>query len=414
MGDPSGSVQPVEGRSAGKAPLAGRLRIGQIVSVGPHAKASIPSRFETILNTGPRERDAFGSRVGRFEDSGNDLPGPGTYKKPRTLMHHTPSQSKKGTGTFASGSKITAEQPRALFISPGPGAYQRPPGPGDPIEMPTGNPSPAFARPVPKRAIAVPPANLKPPRPGPGDYELPAPGERVNFSRAGQTAVFGSKTHRDDKVIVRLDAPGPGEYVAASEHLAVGAAAREPKVESAVFRSSTNRDGQSMNPRPPQLLDLGELAKTLPPPPLAGPDLFQVHRTASPRHPQKATDLLRVDRTPSPPPVTVADEILARKRRPKPSSVFAPTVLDRFGRPTVRYVPEDVDPPGPGHYGPEQVAEVRKALISSSWAMSGIERFEPPLREKWKPPGPAFYEPGLPPERAKSSFHMNTKGVWVQ
>eukprot|EP01065_Artemidia_motanka_P036312 TRINITY_DN44222_c0_g1_i1.p1 TRINITY_DN44222_c0_g1~~TRINITY_DN44222_c0_g1_i1.p1 ORF type:complete len:420 (+),score=128.87 TRINITY_DN44222_c0_g1_i1:71-1261(+) len=390
--------QTVEGRSAGKAPLAGRLRIGQIVSIGPHAKASIPSRFETVLNTGMREKDAFGTRTHRFDEPLNDLPGPGSYRKARTLAKPTPSQSKKGTGSFASASRIAADQPRALFISPGPGAYasdgHRSPAP----------PSSSFALPVPRRAVIVPPGNLKPQPPGPGEYEVPAGQPRKDFSKLRQSAIFSSRTKREEPAKVAGAVPGPGEYTGADDKPRGGM--------NAVFKSITNREGASMIPKPAQQLDLGELAKTLPAPPVAGPELFQVNRSASPRSPARASELLgRADSAKDPQSMTVADEIIARKRRPKPSSMFAPTVLDRFGRPTVRYVPEEVDPPGPGQYHLEPGG--KRMLISSSWAMNGTERFDPPTKERWRPPGPAFYTPPMPPERLRSSFHMNTKGVWV-
>ena len=44
------------------------------------AIASIPSKFETVLHEGGKEKDAFWSRTHRFRYHDDELPGPGTYQ----------------------------------------------------------------------------------------------------------------------------------------------------------------------------------------------------------------------------------------------------------------------------------------------------------------------------------------------
>jgi hypothetical protein len=44
------------------------------------AIASIPSKYETVLHEGGKERDAFWSRTHRFTYRDDEMPGPGTYQ----------------------------------------------------------------------------------------------------------------------------------------------------------------------------------------------------------------------------------------------------------------------------------------------------------------------------------------------
>ena len=379
-------METSEGRTVGKAPAGGRLRIGQIVSC-TNGKASIPSRFETILFSGAREKNAFGRRTNRFDAAEDDLPGPGSYKKPRTLTKNTPSLSKRGTGGFASASKITANQPRALFLTPGPGSYKYPEAPS------AQNISASFARPVLKRAIGTRTESSRV-GPGPGAYNV----AKENVSEK-PSSIFESKTKREP-LAGRNSNPGPGEYqMVQSGELGI-------KQESAVFKSSITRVNK-VDPK------LGALARKLPQAPRSGPEGFtgQNGRPGSPVSPGTASKIFEKSERESPGILTAADEIMNRKNRPKPSSVFATTVLDRFGKPTIRYVPSDFNYPGPGNYDIEPPK--KRLLISSSWAMSGTERFSEGLSNSCKPPGPAFYNPSMFPDKVRQSFHLNNKGAWL-
>jgi hypothetical protein len=79
------------------------------------AIASIPSKFETVLHEGGKEKDAFWSRTHRFKYQDDEMPGPGTYALKlapgnvpaifwhgvrcsllRTAERFAPSYSKKG------------------------------------------------------------------------------------------------------------------------------------------------------------------------------------------------------------------------------------------------------------------------------------------------------------------------------
>ena len=87
--------------------------------------STIPSKFETTLFTGNKERDGFGSRAHRFVDVENDLPGPGTYNDHESKILDHKVYSKKGLGSgFVSKTKRESGF-KATSSAPGPGNYER-------------------------------------------------------------------------------------------------------------------------------------------------------------------------------------------------------------------------------------------------------------------------------------------------
>lgn len=386
---------------AGKQPL-GRLRMGQIVNPTQTQRASIPSKFETILNTGTREKDGFSRRTHRFDDIENERPGPGFYHRPETCVKDPKGEytSKRGTGGFASSEVRFYEAPRPLFVTPGPGRYD---GNKDisasiPSSLHTGPKcTSSFAVPGPKRAVPKNTVNL----PGPGHYDTPLDEARSNRPNA----TFKSTTKRNDMILGDRDVPGPGHYSdAILKHRSVtevAAAVQErpafvsnpldpenprpaPPVTAAVFRSNTDRDGKMLHKEEPPLDP-----KNLPPVPGMPP------APAAPLSPTK--------------PKAVQQLGADGERIARPSSMFAPTTLDRFGRPTVKFSLLNNKTPGPGEYEGEEVP--KKQLITSSWAMSGVERFPKGKNKRsYKPPGPAFYNPK---DQGKQSFHANARTTWV-
>ncbi|KAJ9470705.1 hypothetical protein DIPPA_30172 [Diplonema papillatum] len=389
-----------DGRTAGKTPATGRLRLGQVVAQASAlgVKSSIPSRYETILFSGDREQNAFGRRTHRFDGADDDLPGPGHYRKPRSLLRKNVSESKKGTCTFASASRISAEKPRPLFLTPGPGQYEDGVAHSDGQSLgasaaksgATGTVS--FAKPVPRRALvgAAAPSGAAPqPGPGPGDYHCEPPARPT-----APSAIFSSKTPRDPAFQqLLLPGPGPGDYDVAPQQAGFGVGGATP-----AFKHPSERSAGLHDP------SLSELAKALPrpPPPPGVPAAKHPTQPASPGRPSSSSPTHSGGGGP-------ADLIHSKRSRPVPSSMFASTLLDRFGRPVVRYVPEAINAPGPGQY--EIEAAKQKLLISSSWAMSSTSRFKPASTEHFKPPGPAFYKPGA--GEKQRSFLLNPKGKWI-
>jgi len=396
-----------EGRVAGKSAM-GRLRMGQIVNPTATQRASIPSKFETILNTGTREKDGFNRRTHRFDETENELPGPGFYHQPSETSSFIKDPkgeytSKRGTAAFASGEKRWYEAPRPLFVPPGPGRYQ---GNHDmfqqlQLQAPPAlrtKPSAVFVPPTAKRA--VPKATSQ--SPGPGSYDV-----ATNISRADrESAIFRSTTKRNEMTAADKDLPGPGTYSdALMQYKSVTEVAAQisarpayvsnpldpdrprpaPPVTAAVFRSGTNRDGKPIRKEEPPI-DAMNL------PPMPG-------HAAAPLSPSKPSH-----------PAAVEPAAADGERIQRPSSMFAPTTLDRFGRPTVKFSLLEGQTPGPGQYDKEDDRD-QKQLITSSWAMSGVDRFpKRASKRQYKPPGPAFYKPK---DMGKISFHANARGSWV-
>jgi hypothetical protein len=381
--------------------------MGQIVNPTQPQRASIPSKFETILNTGTREKDGFSRRTHRFDEPENELPGPGFYHRQDNLVKDPKGDytSKRGTGSFASTEKRFYEAPRPLFVVPGPGKYE-----GEKAVESTNNAvsakgSAAFVTPVPRRAIPNKSATM----PGPGHYGVPLDAHRDDR----ESAIFRSSTKRSDLVTHTKQNPGPGQYgdmllkhKSVTEE-AANAISRPafvnnpldpenprpaPPVTGAVFRSATDRDGKKMHKI--DSLDPHNL------PPVPGmPHPSPPKAQKPPGSPVAVAAALTANADPD-------DERIAR-----PSSMFAPTTLDRFGRPTVKFSLAEGATPGPGHY--EGPYEPKKLLISSSWAMSAVDRFKPEKSKRsYKPPGPAFYS-AKSSLTDKNNFHNNARGQWV-
>ena len=142
-------------------------------------RASIPSKFETVLHFGPREANAFGNRCKRFgHDSvlGATTVGPGQYWNKPTLvksMETCGSVSKKGYGVgFISKTKRFSNRKE--------------------LESST--------------------------NPGPGDYAWsPSFSTRVDFSKAKSSSIFAqNKSHGAFGNLHKT--PGPGAYNVNKKH----------------------------------------------------------------------------------------------------------------------------------------------------------------------------------------------------
>lgn len=63
---------PGERQAGGGGGTSGALKRG---STGAKTTNSIPSKYETLINTGAKAKDGFGSRTYRSTDSDSDMPG---------------------------------------------------------------------------------------------------------------------------------------------------------------------------------------------------------------------------------------------------------------------------------------------------------------------------------------------------
>jgi hypothetical protein len=358
----------------------GKIRIGLVQHV-EGSKASIPSRFETILNTGVRENDAFGRRTYRFNEAENEMPGPGTYKARVSALktHSDCSFSKKGGSQFIHKVGFGDEAP--VVPTPGPGAYnvadftaQLSAGSG-----PNKKTSAVFAAPTAKYIIRV--ARPAVENPGPGTY----------FRESNLKVPCAALTSRNPRRMVTAPANaaaaiGPGDYQ--TEQTMSTIKVRDPLKMSCFARSAVGRFGQSAA--------AGRLFPTVLPP------ILQAGAHESREDVPKVVAEIAHPGETSPGRTGMA----APSSKPKPSYMFSETNLDRFGRPVVQYTVKEVDRLGPGSYELEQ--KPKRMLISSSWALSGSTRDD--IKDRYQPPGPAYY---TPKPVASQVSHRAALPVWA-
>lgn len=370
-------------RQAGKA-NSGTLVRGHIAGQMGSGKnfSTIPSKFETTLFTGNKERDGFGSRAHRFIDIENDLPGPGTYEDHKAQKDDR-IYSKKGLGVgFVS--KVKREStfvPKASASMPGPGSYSTTAGTliDDVRELNKANRSGSSAtfKPPSSKSVVV----ASDPTPGPGNYEMPRYFDAAQTAAALQReipmAVFKAKTQRSNTTASSRSMPGPGQYEPnfTADYRYAGADLALP---SAAFRSSVPIVGQQPERRLTREQQLGVVATASSSAP--GPGEYELPTAALPH-----TSGIR-------------------RRMPQ----FCDSNHDRFGMPLAGPAPTaQFQVPGPGAYIQDRPPET--AVISSAVFMSGTTRTMGGLGAPV--PGPAFYSPAV--KGARKSFHLNARQRWM-
>eukprot|EP00759_Apiculatamorpha_spiralis_P049653 PhF_6_TR442/c0_g1_i1/m.166 len=275
---------------------------------------------------------------------------------------------------FVSSTKIRHEELPPISLPPGPGRY-------DTSHTPVyrkDHPAPVFCTEIAEK-------RPKPPAPGPGQYYIPGIATK---DADHPNAVFFQRTMQS--LLIDPPKPGPGEYDPITF-----ASAGSASAASCVFKSTTNRSqpdqdpnsgaAPSNNPMPKIALD-----STHAPPAFKAQEDIKGTFSDVVKH-MSHTDLVKT---------TGGRAFKPKEPVVKPSSAFVTNLLDRFGRPTVRYVAEDDGIPGPGTY--TLVKPKQSMLISSSWALSGNERFKE--HKTFKPPGPAYYD--VPEVKSKVDFHV--------
>mmetsp|Transcript_21202 Transcript_21202/g.47802 ORF Transcript_21202/g.47802 Transcript_21202/m.47802 type:complete len:367 (-) Transcript_21202:148-1248(-) len=355
--------------------------------------ASIPSKFETILHEGGKEKDAFWTRTHRFSYTDNELPGPGQYYKPKT-NNLNPSQSVKGYTGMVSKSQRFARPRRAT--APCPGSY-------DPVsgflavksrkDFNFGA-SRAFCQPI------VSPDYVKGRRandtsgPGPGQYQVNV--EITSPRYWGKKVPFSSGTQRFHELKKAYGSgEGAGEYDYESIARITGAFNElNKKVPSAAFRSRTGRKFDYMRASKDNPLD------TLKPHPSLGPSLG-IHVDIKPNQ-------LKPEMMPGPGyyDPRAAEEFTSMQRM-RHSATFVPSTLDRFGQPIVRTAKYNPTP-GPGAY---EVLKDRSQKVEATMSafVSSTER-DVDIKPRTVAPGPAYYNPNV---TNKKSFHYNSNHRWV-
>jgi len=196
----------------------------------PDAVPTIPSRIETTLHKGKRERNGFGSQSLRFNanpDSGIDPdgPGPGIYGQPKSSIEDLGQQfgwGKRGTGGFASrsrrfGARSLPTLPTFGRGCPGPGQYDATSVVNklkDRSDFLQGKNTAVFAESAPEAKSAVL-RSWAPPLPGPGQYKnalahpaKPHISSIPSFKSGSKRCEAGPEPGLDDPAAM----PGPGAY----------------------------------------------------------------------------------------------------------------------------------------------------------------------------------------------------------
>jgi len=369
-------------RQTGKA-TRGTLMRGKLTGQAQSRPqfSTIPSKFETTLFTGNKEKDGFGSRAHRFVDMENDLPGPGTYNDHEQKITDTKigtSYSKKGLGVgFVSKMKRESAF-KGSASAPGPGNYERGASFMDGIrESNRANRSGSTStfKPPTERSVLV----AADPMPGPADYRLQreldtvsrAPGaERV---AALEDSVFRSRTVRG-RPGGAAAGPAPGQYnpnLSLTEPGVTDATA----LPTAAFRSSVPIAGRNQPDRLTREQQLGIVPHAPAVRPGPGEYDFPVSSLQQPGY----------------------------RRMPQ----FFDSNHDRFGRVVAGAAPNTtLVTPGPGAY--LQDDEAKTAVLSSAVFMSGTARAKGGLHDVV--PGPAYYSPA---PGGKKSYHLNARQRWM-
>jgi len=251
--EPSGvSYRQVGKQSNGKV-IRGFIA-GQSRNPGS-AKSSIPSKFETTLFTGNKERDGFGTRSHRFVVVENELPGPGSYHtETDARLHDGKIYSKKGLGGgFVSKAKRDSAFGK-LSDAPAPGTYNH----KGTIQTSDGrhfSGSTSAFKPPTQRCVTL----SEEPEPGPGQYNAAQAVEVVR--RHGElknaNSMFASQSARIQKGnSATRDLPAPGQY----EPRVADYKYSDDLLPSSAFRSGVPTTGQKGAQRMTKEQQLGVVA----------------------------------------------------------------------------------------------------------------------------------------------------------
>jgi len=360
---------------------------------------SIPSKLETVLFRGERERKAFGSRSLRFEAAREEsCAGPGAYAIASDFGKIPVSWGKKGTSGFASISKRFVVRGGG-GSAPGPGAYSVTGGPsGDGVGLnpnAVSQPSAAF---VPKKCEnPLRGANGGDSSLGPAAYDVRGDLVEKNAASAIGSSCFTNNAERSfGKVGREAEGPGPGTYV----------------VEASLLDGARHMSRNFANPTAHKKVS--------------------VHPTVVAN---VATELTHADRKGD----FVRDATkLVDKRSAECASYALPTTLNVGGNkhlnPNAKTViversemsgkkfekilearqEQRQKQPGPGAYNPS-MDYVRPHVARGISALKATAPQRAAEEGGNRAPGPAYYKnPTTGGKNAgKKSFHLNLKSAWV-
>jgi len=374
-------------RTCGRSSSEGALKKGPTrdprIQKNDGVKASIPSKLETVLFSGNRERLGFGGQSLRFDSAAVEVPGPGRYRQPKDAFSEygeKDSWGKCGTGSFASKAKRFSQGAMVRKQVPGPGQYApvQKEGLGLRSFSKTGS-TPAFVTP----SSVNPQSFFEGPLPGPGHYNREE--NWIGKQNPWKIGFLPGKGGRDALGGVSKDqlaTPAPGEYRAPT-----AITTEHARNKNANFKEASSRKIVSVHPDMP----------------------VPERRDYLPEH---ATDFVRECAgsvklaTPGPGEYSQASQIHdQRDFCSMGSAAFVEGKLDRSSfLPNASSGAGEI---GPGRYNPPNA--FWNNPCPTSMFKSSLDRME----EKGVPPapGPCFYEPKLV-ANAKS-FHLNIRRRFI-
>lgn len=391
-GEPSQGMQMGLGRQVG-GHSKGAIKRGTNRQLAPGVRgySSIPSKYETIINVGNKAPDGFACRTHRFDETENDLPGPGSYIQAGQgqMLIDSDSISKKGYGSGFVSKDRRFKRQQEFFNVPGPGAYE-----GARVVLRhqehkdfnrAGN-THMFMNKLTDVGPPLEPKINKKEDPGPGEYNPDLKGT-TNYTEKFISSNFKSTSSRlggDKEEKLAKSMPSPGSY----NVNIINTSFRPPKLPSAAFRDTSQR------------VDVTGVA---------GPSR---KNTGAPSIIYNDVDGLNLEANPGPGEYWYEKEDLSNRllggMAGRSSAAFSTTKTDRFGRPNEKRTSTMLTP-GPGSYESKSGLNpngTSGAFQSTSLRTDAFGQGNPSAM----PPGPAFYHPAV---NDKKSFHLNARKRWM-
>ena len=290
------------------------------IGIAPKTLASIPAKFETILNIAPKENRAFLSQDARFKAGVTaENPGPGRYVLPSTIKV-IGEFNKKGLGGFCS------KDPRfrhdyETIAKPGPAAYDA----LRPMTVAVRERTPSRLGSAPLLSSSRSGSSRAPPAPGPGSYEHSVVHQL--YTPLHSPAFCPGDRWKENALV--LSTPAPGDYSLNRD--------LDPGVNPGVaLRSSTARLPGAPNASVP------------------GPGLYNVE-SPRPLYSTYSPGMAPAKGTVVPRPASVGPGAYGNPDVPK-SPYYGPGV-GAFRSKTARIAAPTPAAPGPAYYHPIKVSK---------------------------------------------------------
>jgi len=368
----------------------------------PDAVPTIPSRIETTLYKGKRERKGFGSNSLRFSvnpDSGIDPdgPGPGNYGMKKSFHQELGDQfgwGIRGTGGMASrsrrfGARSLPTLPTFGRGCPGPGHYTGAIDAANKLKdrsdfLGSGKGTAVFADPCPE-AVSSKLRSWTPQAPGPGQYgALSKHPAQPNIN--GSVASFKSASKRGEAGPEQGDnpanMPGPGAYYSQKPILPPSGSGHEGV--NACFKENYKKHFAAIHP---DLPCASEKARKV-----LGDFAAEVAKECVG---QRLTDM---------PGPGIYDQDRDAMWAGRDTGIHGASSFLPSGKRIEWGTEEERLKPGPGNYDPKLERKLKLTSAKSSF-VSATEQHG--FADLGKGPGPCFYKPAALDLNTKRSFILN-------